>query len=529
MVALLLACALSGMWPRVTLADRAQPDSTKTQFATLLPAAPEIDGVINAEEWAGANGATGNWRMAYDANQTNMLRGGFMIFGPDVADANDLGCQIYGGYDAANLYIAVRVTDNGVYDDSVTADSANGKTGEDDSVELYLDPMNDNAATYPSGAIGGRYAVAVNSAYAGSQTSGYGPDKAWYGRATRNEAGTGYDVEFRISLASLNNPKFGDVIGLTVLVNDDKDGGPVNNTADRQIIWVGTPDKPVSYGNLILGHKTYSAPQVAKAPAVDGKISSGEYAGATDIPINLRTGQPQTGAGVDAWPPGTFEATAWAIHDTTAVYVAVDVTDTRVVTDTAEAGSEDGNTWEDDSVEIFFDADLDLNHGGPSQDYEGQYVLTANGAHRDNEARNPAFGETGDWYAATTLTSKGYQIEFRVNKSALLSPTNGTTMGFNIALNNDSGTGRAAQLSWNGDPHQEYTYGQITLAPPAPAELKITKWQKNASGSFTIEWVGGGTLQNAATILGPWTDVPAAVSPHTFTPTAAVQYQRIKR
>jgi hypothetical protein len=33
---------------------------------------------------------------------------------------------------------------------------------------------------------------------------------------------------------------------------------------------------------------------------------------------------------------------AWAVHDT-AVYVAVDVTDTNVVTDTAEAGSEDGH------------------------------------------------------------------------------------------------------------------------------------------------------------------------------------------
>jgi hypothetical protein len=47
---------------------------------------------------------------------------------------------------------------------------------------------------------------------------------------------TGYDVEFRISLAALGNPKPGDIIGFTVVVNDDDDGGP----SERQIIWVGT-------------------------------------------------------------------------------------------------------------------------------------------------------------------------------------------------------------------------------------------------------------------------------------------------
>jgi hypothetical protein len=528
---LILVGVFAGTLPQMAMAGRDQPDNTKTQFATPLPAPPEIDGVINTEEWQSANGATGNWRISYDANQTNMLRGGYLLFGPDLLDATDLGYQIYAGYDATNLYIAVRVTDNVILEDSVTAESSNGKTEEDDSVELYIDPNNDNATTYPAGSIGGRYAVAVNNAYAGPQSTNYGTDKAWYGRAAQNGTGTGYDVEFRISLASLNNPKFGDVVGFTVVVNDDKDGGPVNHDTDRQITWVGTPDKPVGYGNLILGHKTYSAPAVTNAPTLDGKVEAGEYAGATDIPINLRTGQPQTAAGIDAWPAGTFEAMAWAVHDATAVYVAVDVTDTNVVSDTAEAGSEDQTTWEDDSVEIFFDADLDLNHGGASVDFEGQYVFTANGAHRDAEARNPTFGETGDWYAVTTNTSKGYLIEFKVNKSALLNPTNGTVMGFNIALNNDNGSGRAAQLSWNGDPHQEYTYGQLTLSAAAaePAELKITKWQRNPDGSFTIEWVGGGVLQSATDLAGPWTDVPTATSPHTFTPTGNVQFERIKK
>ncbi len=524
----LLICGLPECALQVK-ADRAKPDDTKTQFATLLTTAPEIDGVINTDEWAGANGATGNWRLSFDANQTNMLRGGTLLFGPDLVEAADLGAQIYAGYDSQYLYIAVRVTDSVPFDDSVTAETSGGKVEEDDSVELYIDPLNANAESATSGSPGGRYAISINNAYAGAQTSAYGADKSWYARATKADTGASYDVEFRIALSSLSDPKFGDVVGFTVVINDDKSGGAVDKTVDRQISWVGTPDKPVSYGNLILGHKAYSAPLVTKAPTIDGKISASEYDPAVIIPINLRTGQTQTSAGVDAWPVGTFEANAWAVHDATAVYVAVDVIDANVVTDTAEAGSEDGTTWEDDSVEVFFDADLGKNHGGPTVDFEGQYVLTANGAHRDNEARNPVFGEDGDWFGATTVTTKGYQIEFKVKKSALLNPTNGVVMGFNIALNNDNGAGRVAQLSWNGDPHQEYTYGELTLANAAAAEVKVTQWQRNADGSYTIAWSGGGTLQTATSVVGPWTDVASATSPYTFKPADTVQFQRIKR
>ncbi len=522
----LLLASLAAAWPNPAIGDRAKPDNTKTQFATPIPAPPVIDGVIDTAEWQSANGASGNWLISFNVNQTNNVRGGVLIFGPDLADATDLGCKIYAGYDAENLYIAVRVTDSVLMDDTATAESANGKTEEDDSVELHIDPLNANAATNAPGSIGGRYAISLNNAYAGSDTSSYGTDKAWYAQVLRNDAGTGYDAEFRISLKSLSDPKFGDVVGFTVVVNDDKDGGAIEKTADRQVAWVGAPGKPVTYGNLILGYKAYSAPQATKSPVVDGKIDANEYT-STDIPINLATGQPQTGAGTDAWPAGTFEAMAWVTHDDAAVYVAVDVIDTNVVTDTAEAGSEDGTTWEDDSVEIFFDADLDRNHGGPSQDFEGQYVMTANGARRDNEARNPTFGQDADWYGATTTTTKGYQIEFKVKKSALLNAVTGTKIGFNIALNNDNGAGRSAQLSWNGDPHQEYTYGELTLAPAAPVEMKITKWTHNTDGSFTIEWTGGGVLQMAPSVTGPWADVAAATSPYNFKSSVNPQFARI--
>ena len=112
LLCLLLVSVFAGTLPQMVVADRAQPDNTKTQFATPLPVPPEIDGVINTVEWQNANGATGNWRVSFNVNQTNMVRGGILIFGPDLVDATDLGCQFYAGYDTNNLYIAVRVTDN---------------------------------------------------------------------------------------------------------------------------------------------------------------------------------------------------------------------------------------------------------------------------------------------------------------------------------------------------------------------------------------------------------------------------------
>ena len=64
-------------------------------------------------------------------------------------------------------------------------------------------------------------------------------------------------------MAILGNPKQGDIIGFNVTVNDDDDGGD----AERQISWCGQPHKPVTYGNLLLGPPSYSAPKVASPMA----------------------------------------------------------------------------------------------------------------------------------------------------------------------------------------------------------------------------------------------------------------------
>ncbi|MBT5708345.1 MAG: hypothetical protein HOI66_18685, partial [Verrucomicrobia bacterium] len=203
-----------------------------------------------------------------------------------------------------------------------------------------------------------------------------------------------------------------------------------------------------------------------------------------------------------------------------------------------EAGSEDGQTWVDDSIEIFFDAD-ESNIQGRDQAtmFEGQFVLTPNGAYRDNEANNPQFGADGDWFAQTSETAKGYQMEFKVNKSALLGIGEGDTVGFNIAMNDDDGEGRKSQLNWAGAPHQEFSYGSLILGGvastptpptpptgPSPANVNISI----TAGQVTLDWEGNGSLESAATVSGPWAVVAGAASGVAIPATDNAAFYRVR-
>ncbi len=470
----------------VSVADRATYEDTKTQIAMPLAEPPVIDGIIDfagGESWVragGAYGATGGsyWYLSLDLNLEDEIRGGMVgDVGDPPFDDNDQSFQIYAGYDADNLYIAVRVVDDFTETDDAEANSANGSTWQDDSVEVFIDGDNSN---YPdrdtSGTnaevvgTGGQYVITANNAYREAEAGnpGFGEDAAWFAKTEWTD--TGFDAEFRISMDTIGNPQPGDIIGFTVGVNDDDDG----STAERQMMWVGSPHTEITYGNLVIGKRTYTAPKTS-APTIDGVINADEYAGAPEIAVNPFTGVYDVTAGDDTWPVENHGFSAWIVHDDEAVYVAADVYDDAVVNDSAETGSEDGSTWYDDSVEIFFDPDDSDDTAGGGQPYEGQYVFTANGAWRDNEANNPMFGESDDWFAASSTTDNGYQIEFKITKFALIDPADGDTMGFHICINDDDDGGdRDSQMGWCGRAHTEWTYGDLTLS--AEGGTSVLDW-----------------------------------------------------
>jgi len=44
-----------------------------------------------------------------------------------------------------------------------------------------------------------------------------------------------------------------------------------------------------------------------------------------------------------------------------------------------------------------------------------------------------------------------------------------------------------------------------------------------------VNWAGGGTLEAAEVITGPWTAVTGATSPHTTPATGAARFFRVRR
>jgi len=155
--------------------------------------------------------------------------------------------------------------------------------------------------------------------------------------------------------------------------------------------------------------------------------------------------------------------------------------------------------------------------------------MSANGAHRDIEAGNPSFGVSADWFAATALSDGGYTVEFKVNKSALAPIPAGGRIGFTIAINDDDGAGRKAQVAWSGRAHSEYTYGTLTLSNDvAPRILSICYdagggtaslvWSARPNQLFTLErssdqqaWMDLDTILSAGT-SGEYQDLlPAAM------------------
>lgn len=458
-------------------ADRATFDPTKGAVALPMSTPPTIDGILDFdnEQWdtagGGKDGGSSNWCMRYDANAEDYLTGGDVSADEGPIEAGDCDVSIWAGFDADYLYIGVQVLDNDSWTANCKEGSANGNTWLDDSVEVFVDgdnsnyPTSDTTGTNPEVVgTGGQFVITALNAYREAEAGnpGFGLNKAWYAKTTFTDAG--YEAEFRISMKTIGNPKQGDVIGFSVAVNDIDSGG------SRQIIWCGKTHTEATYGNLFLGPHTYTAPKVSQAPTIDGKVSASEYGNAPTISSDNHSGVYDTSGRDDSTADGDLAYKAWVVHDSEAVYVGFDVTDDAVVTDTAAAGSEDGSTWNDDAVEIFFDANNDKEPVYTNSDltnhppFEGQYVLTPNGAHRDNEAGNPTYGESDDWYGLVSQTATGYQIEFKVTKSALLDPADGAVMGFNIAIDDDDSKASILQLLWQGHAHYEPSYGVLTLS-----------------------------------------------------------------
>ena len=457
-------------------ADKTPLDQTKTRIALPMDQAPIIDGVIDTDaEWAQVVSTNFTFRIVEDEDGDG-ISGGNLASGEKPDDDTDLSADIFTGTADGFLYIGVKVFDDDISTDSAAAGSENEMTWQDDSVEIFIDGDNSNFAERDTTGTneevvgtGGQYVITANNAYRHAEAGNprFDASSGWFAE-TKVVDGEGYHAEFRIPLTMMGNPEEGEHVGFTVAINDDDGGG--NN--EGALIWTGETHVEAGYGNLVIGHRKYEGIK-ATPPTIDGKIEEGEYPGAEVVTINPSTGIFVVG------DDSTEEDNeyAWRLtHDQEAIYVGITVQDTLIVADTAEPNSEDGNTWVDDSVEIFFDSNESnkVSRGQPADElYDGQFVFTTNGAWRDNEANNPTYGENADWWAQSTVAEDGmsYEIEFVVKKATLVGGSNeDIPMGFNININDDdAGGGRKLQLNWDGVPHFEDSYGTLVLLSAIPS------------------------------------------------------------
>jgi hypothetical protein len=105
----------------------------------------------------------------------------------------------------------------------------------------------------------------------------------------------------------------------------------------------------------------------------------------------------------------------------------------------------------------------------------------------------------------------------------------------NLVPLTETGTGAPKVLALGGEHTFRFTmdsgdFDYFVLVPGAAEEPpRFQSIVRNANGTITVTWSGGGTLQAAPSVTGPWVDVTGATSPYTFTPTEQMLFGRIRR
>ena len=147
----------------------------------------------------------------------------------------------------------------------------------------------------------------------------------------------------------------------------------------------------------------------------------------------------------------TSEAELKLLWDENALYVLVNVED-------ATLDKASGNSYEQDSVEIFLD-ELNDRSGAYGSD-DAHYRVNF-----DNE-RTTDSGEEGRWYTKTSLTDTGYVVEACVKWETAV-PANDVMVGFDAQINCAEGGSRKGERSLfatTGDGYQDTSlFGELLL------------------------------------------------------------------
>lgn len=178
------------------------------------------------------DGQLGDWSVG---SIIDLDRNTAYSFSGQIDSATDLSASIRAAWDENRLYFFVQVTDDIIVTDSTDV-------WRDDSVEIGLDGLRDQL---PFGSDDHQYTVVADGRVADRATA----TTAISAAVVRYQGG--YNVEMAIPMSQLipGTPISGTVVGFTVGLHDDDDGG----SWDAYLIWQGTSTStsPQEFGSLV--------------------------------------------------------------------------------------------------------------------------------------------------------------------------------------------------------------------------------------------------------------------------------------
>lgn len=173
--------------------------------------------------------------------------------------------------------------------------------------------------------------------------------------------------------------------------------------------------------------------------------------------------------------------------------VKATVYDDRVITDDCPPDSISCPSWDDDTLQCFFDGDNDKSHdarAGTGLYYGGEFTMVANGATQSDYSGCPkSHGTLWKGFVDRVELPHGgarlfYDMWFSwrcIGRTTPPAPDESVTFGFNICVHDDDDGGRCDRaLYWKGNPVMPYrdesAFGTITLEGRAPEPEKRWRW-----------------------------------------------------
>src|SRR5436190_3455154 len=228
-----------------------------------------------------------------------------------------------------------------------------------------------------------------------------------------------------------------------------------------------------AFGTAVAVAGQVDANNVATAPTIDGNLNEAGW--------NLAQTVNKTTIGT---PNNTV--TMGAMWNSTYLFVGVKVLDGNLFNDSA-------NIWDDDSVEIYIDANN--NKGTVYDSFDRQYTKGYNDA-----ALGGTGSQTGVVHSWAAITG-GYSVELAIPWSNLgVTGAAGLTMGFDVGYNDDDNAGaRDSQAVWWGtinDYNNTSAFGSVVLQP-AGGTVTPTNTPVSGQGAYPsgTPWAVPGTIQ----------------------------------